>query len=220
LYIDDARAKAFADLETFLTTATGSGGMGLGAGVAKLALYALPENCSTGEIAGDGTAAADMVFVIAIDDTEAYYDEVPNTKTRLACGFNPGSSLSAVRRTEVSAPSEGEGMSRNLLLTYEGAQQYKQYVSPKKWGANHVEFGHEILGTEMYDLYTIAHCHTRVATTGAPAFSPHSTMVAVVNFENTASAYYNAGNPNPQKTYIESILNAVGTHFGLPSINL
>lgn len=220
LYVTEGIKSALAALETYATTATSSGGLGLGGGAIKIAPYALPDHCSSGEIAGDGSATADMIFMVALDETQAYYDELPQTKRRIQGAMDQGSALSAVSSVEISDPNEGEGMSRNLRLLYENTEHYRSYTSSRKWGANHVSFPDEIVDTEKYDIYTISHCHSRVATSGMPAFSALSTIVGLVHFEDSDSAYYNAGNPNPQKTYIESVINAVATYNGLNIINL
>lgn len=221
LYVTDGIAAAFANLETMLTTATASGGFNLGSGAAYIAPYALPEHCSTGEIAGDGSATGDMIFVVALDQALAAYDEIPQTKTRLEVGLDQGLALSAASRVECSQADEGAGLARNIRLMYNNVEHYKSYTSSRDWGANHVAYPDEIISSEGYDFYTITHCHNRVATSGGPSTSTLLTAIALVNFENTDSAYYDAGNPNPQKTYVESVINAIGSYNGVPGpINL
>lgn len=222
LLVTENMLQAFTDLESKLTTATASGGFGLGAGDAKIALYAMPEfDCASAiEVAGDGSATADMIFVVALDDEKAHYDELKQTKKRINVSLDQGDVFGTATRTKVSSPQEAKGSARDLRIMYENTEHYRSYTSSKRWGANHVAYPDEIIDTETYDIYTITHCHNRVATSGMPSQSQLLTMLALVNFENTDSAYYDSGNPNPQKTYIESIINAVADYNGLPDINL
>ena len=191
MLVDEARLKAITDLEALLLA-----NFGVVAGTAKIAIYAMPENCSTAaEVAGDGNAEADMMFVIAIDEKEAAYDYVVSQKVRL---------------------DVGEGSGRLLKLWYENVEEYNSYTSSRSWGANHVAYGNEVLENERYDIFTISHCHNRTATSGMPSQSPLMTAIAVVNTAAPiGTTPFSTGVVNPQKTYVQAVINAVRTHYNL-----
>lgn len=173
------------------------------------------------EVAGAGDSEADMIFLVAMDDETAYYDEVPNTRRRLQVSVNEGNDLPTVQRVEITLPNEGEGDSRRLRLMYENEEHYRSYTSSKSWGANHVAYSDEILDGEVYDIYTIHHCHNRTSSTGSPTTSPHTTTIAIVNTERAATAStFSSNGVNPQKTYIESVINAVADYYGMANVNL
>jgi hypothetical protein len=212
MLVDDARLKAISDLEDALIA-----DFSIVAGTARLAPYALPENCSTAtEIAGDTSATADMVFVIAIDEQPAAYDYVVSQRVRLDVSLAQGSMLSSAKRTMISLPKEGEGSGRLLKLWHENVEEYNSYTSSRSWGANHVAYGNEVLENENYDIFTFTHCHNRTATSGIPSQSPLLTAIAVVNTASPiGTTPFSTGAVNPQKTYVQAVVNAVRTHYGL-----
>lgn len=218
LFVDEDRLQVFTDLEAYLT-----GTLSIPAGQAKLAPYAMPNsNCGAGvDGLGNGDSTADMILITAIDEQEAYYDEIPNTKRRISVGLNEGSLVPSVTKALISEPKEMKGSPRFLQLEYDNEEHYRSYTSSRRWGANHVAYPDEILSNEAYDIYTIEHCHSRSATSGAPNYAPHRTTIAVVHTERTNGLTpFSTGAVNPQKTYIESVINAVGAHYGFATINL
>lgn len=192
------RAAAFAALRTHLT--------GLGYAAAAITPYNLSANCGSGIAAGTGTS--DMAFVIAIDEQEAYYDEIPNTKRRLEVSINEGSLIPSVAKTLITEPSEGQGQPRNLRLDYINEEHYRSYTSSRDWGANHVAYPDEIDLTKTYNIYTIQHCHTRSATSGLPSVSPHRTVIAVPSDDAA------------MKTYVQGVVNLMATHYNLANVIL
>lgn len=224
LLITADRLAALVALEAKLTTATGSGGFGLSAGAAKIALYAMPDQgCASAiELAGSTASTADMIFVMAIDEAISAYDDVAATKKRLDMSLDQGALISDARKTLVTLSNEGSGLARNLTKVYEDNEHYRSYTSTRKWGANSVAYPDFILDNEVYDIYTITHCHNRNATGGGPSESPLITTLAVVHTNRTVGTTpFSTGAANPQKTYIEAVLNAVGTYFKVPGpINL
>ena len=218
LLIDQDRLNALIALEAKLTAAVVAGGYGLGAGAAKIALYAFEgQSCAAGiELAGGTASTADMIFVLAQEQALAYYDEVAQTRKRLDVTLNEGSLPRSATKKLVSLPSEGSGQARNLRLMYENTEHYRSYTSSRKWGANHVAYPDFILDNEVYDIYTVTHCNVSNATSGLFAESPLLTMVAVVHTNRAiGTSPFSTGAVNPQKTYIEAVLNAVGTYHGV-----
>lgn len=173
---------------------------------ASIVPYNVSPNCGSGVAAG--TSTSDMIFIVAIDEELAYYDEIPNTKRRLEVSLNEGSLIPSVAKTLITEPSEGQGQARNLRLDYINEEHYRSYTSSRDWGANHVAYPDEIDLSKTYNIYTITHCHTRSATSGLPSVSPHRTVIAVPS-DDTA-----------MKNYVESVVNAVATHYGYPTVTL
>jgi hypothetical protein len=173
---------------------------------ASIVPYNVSPNCGSGVAAG--TSTSDMIFIVAIDEELAYYDEIPNTKRRLEVSLNEGSLIPSVAKTLITEPSEGQGQARNLRLDYINEEHYRSYTSSREWGANHVAYPDEIDLSKTYNIYTITHCHTRSATSGLPSVSPHRTVIAVPSDDAT------------MKNYVESVVNAVATYYGYPTVTL
>lgn len=211
MLVTDERLAALVALEASLIA-----NYGILAGVATIVPYRLPEDCTTGVLAGT-TATADMIFVMAIDEQLATYDEIPNTKRKIDVSLDQSIDGFAVDRRPISNPDEGAGQSRNLRLMYNNVEHYKQYSSSRTWGANHVAYPDEILDNEVYDIYNIAHCHSRTANSGTDATSSLLTTIALVHTNRTIGVSpFSTGIANPQKTYLEAILNALGNAYGVP----
>lgn len=161
--------------------------------------------------------------ILSIDEGQAYYDYKMNTKRRVSLGLLKG--FDNVSQEEISAPVEGSGQSRQLDIFYKANEQYNQVARPQPYMSYHVAFPNEILSNATYDIFVIEHCHMRTATSGIPAQMPHTTMIAVVSYEDPNTPYFEAagaGNPNPQKTYIQNVLNDFNTNFnfGNPTLAL
>jgi hypothetical protein len=218
LLVDEARLQVFTDLEAYLT-----GTLSIGAGVAKIALYAFSDTGCGGaiELGGDGNATADMILVTAIDEQEAYYDEIYATKRSITVGLDEGTGLPTVNKALISSAKELHGSARSLKLDYNNEEHYRSYTSSREWGANHVAYPDEILSGEVYDIYTIESCHNRSATSGMPSYAPHRVQIALVHTERSApTSTFSTGAVNPQKTYLEAVLNAVAAHYNLATINI
>lgn len=198
LLVTAERAAAFAALNTYLSD--------LGYAAAAITPYNTLSNCASGIAAGTGTS--DMIFTVAIDEEQAYYDEIPNTKRRLEVSLNEGSLIPTVGKALITEPNEGQGQARNLKLDYVNEEHYRSYTSSREWGANHVAYPDEIDMNATYNIYTINHCHTRSATSGLPSVSPHRTVIAVPSDDAA------------MKNYVESVIQAMATYYGLPTVTL
>lgn len=198
------------------------------AGTATLVPYVLPTNCAavpSGEAGYAGTDAtkADMVFMLAMDEALAAYDEVPETRVRLNASLydEASATIAATPATPVTAPSEGEGQARNLRIMYDNNEHYNSYSSSRRWGANFVAYPDEILANEAYTMYNVQHCANRIATSGMPSFSPLNTTIAVVYTNRTSGTTpYSTGSTNPQATHIQAVLSALATAAGKIPVTL
>jgi len=165
--------------------------------------------------AGSVTAGCEFMGFVSIDEGTAFYDTRLNTKTDIRVGLLKG--FTNTGSVEVVTEREGFGQSRQLRIAYQ-AEQYEETQRPKPYMSYHLEFPNEILNDATYDIFTIEHCQTRTATSGMPNYNNHSTIIAVVSYEDPTTPYYQlagVGNPNPQKTYVRAMLNRFNTIFNL-----
>lgn len=207
--MDDSFRQSFAALETAQP--------GL-----ELRPYLLPgtQNAPANPIAGT-TVSTDHFAVMAIDEGQAYYDYRINTKRRITMGLISG--FDSVEQAQIATPNEGHGQARQLEIMYKANEQFNQVARPQPYMSYHVAFPNEILADATYDLFFVEHCYQRTATSGMPAFMPHTTVIAVVSYEDPNTPYFNAagvGVANPQKTYIQDTLNAFNTNFNLGNATL
>lgn len=166
-------------------------------------------------VAGDAVPT-DHFAVLSIDEGQAYFDYKINTKRRINLGLLKG--FDNVAQVTVALPVEGTGTARQLEIFFKANEQYNQTARPQPYMSYHVQFGNEIIKNATYDIFVIEHCHMRTATSGLPAQMPHTTMIAVVSYEDPNTPYFEAagaGLPNPQKTYIQDVLNEFNTNFNL-----
>ena len=213
------RLQALTALEAWAVNASG---LNLQAGDLRVAPYAfLDDNCTSAvEIAGDDVSAAKFVFMMAIDEALAYYDEVTQTKKAISVSLNTDNTTAVSTNVKlITAPNEGAGKGRDLRILWENTEDYRSYTSSKRWGANYLAFPNEILEGEGYDIYTFSHCANRIATSGMPSVSPHWTAIALVNTERDGGTTWSLDATNAQAIYLENVLNAYATAWGLPNID-
>jgi hypothetical protein len=166
-------------------------------------------------LAGD-TVPTDHFAILSIDEGQAYYDYKMATKRTNSLGLLKG--FDNVGQLTVVSATEGSGQSRQLDIFFKANEQFNQVARPQPYMSYHVAFPNEILTNATYDIFVVEHCHMRTATSGLPAQMPHTTMIAVVSYEDPNTPYFEAagaGLPNPQKTYIQDVLNEFNTTFGL-----
>ena len=206
------RLTVDADLIQTLTAMVASG---LVVAASQIVPYARPTAANTavaGRIIAGGTAVGvadaevDQVIVLALDMAEAFYDEVSQTKHRVQVGLESGFGATAASEM-LTGPSEGSGYAEEVLQYYRDTHGHRQYPGGKAWQQMHVEFPNEIVAGSIYDMYIVESCANRVASSGMPSFSPQKTIIAVQNFE-TAGFVGFTGGVNPQKTFVEGVINA------------
>lgn len=191
-------------------------------GTAELRVYALPgaTNIPAGvQIAGTVAGGADYFAVMSLDEVKGFYDYRINNKTRITVGLLKG--FGNTSNVEVQRADEGVGQYDQVRIMYENNEDYNSSKRPKPYMSYSVRYNNELRSDATYDCFVIEHCHHRVATSGMPSYVPHTTVIAVVSFEDPTTPYF-TGAPNPQKTYIQSILNAFNTNnnLGNPTLSI
>lgn len=214
------RLQAFTALEAWAVNASG---LNIGAGDLRIAPYAFrADGCTSAvELAGEDVSAAKFLYIMAIDEALAPYDEITQTKKSLTVALAVDGVAVNTDTKLVTAPNEGTGKARDLRIMWENTEEYRSYTSSKSWGANHVAFPNEILANEAYDVYSLAHCANRMATSGMPSVSPHWTGIALVHTNRAeGTTPQSTGAANAHRTYLQAVLNAYATAWGLPTITL
>lgn len=181
-------------------------------GTAEIVPYVLPGSCSAApgtHVFAGTTTTADMIFLMAIDPALAAYDELSATRTSILASLTEnGSIVTDTSRREVSFANEGAGIGRNLKLMHDAVEHYKSYSSSKTWGANHVAYSDEIVASGTYNIYTVQHCHNRMASSGLPSISPLLTTIGINTTDGT------------QKAYAEAVLGAMAKAAGKNPVTL
>lgn len=163
----------------------------------------------------------DNFLILAIDEGQATYDYRLATKRRVTLGLLKG--FDGVLQEVIATPKEGTGLSRQLSIMYKANENYNQTARPHAWMSYHVEFPNEIVNGALYDLFFVEHCHTRVATSGMPSFTPHTTVIAVANTTLGAAAtnpFFGNASAAAQRANIVATLNSFDTTFALGNANL
>jgi hypothetical protein len=184
-------------------------------GTVQVVPYARPTATNLGvatRIVAGGRAAAtpdsqvDHLLFIHLNHKQASYDEVSQTKERLKVGLEGGFEASTANE-EAVAPEEGSGYAEDLLQQYQDLFSKRVYPGSKNWQPNSVDFHNEIVPGAIYDVYIIESCENRIASSGLNSTSPQKTIIALQNTEIAGFTGF-TGAPNPQKAYLEGIINA------------
>jgi hypothetical protein len=202
-------AAAFAALDTRLTA--------LGFATARMKPY--KTLTTTGAPAGvpftGTTTTCDMIYVMALDEGQAYYDYRMQSKTRIEVGLVQG--FDNVPQEKITDAYEGSGYARQLAIAYRMTNGYEEtHRATLPNNQNHVEFPNFIKSDGFYDYFVIEHCDTRSATSGMPNYNNFTTIIAVMNYtigDATSNPYYDndgdgPGVDNSQRVYILDSLNA------------
>lgn len=183
-------------------------------GTAQIVPYARPTSANTsvatrliagGTTAGTTDATVDRLVFIALDQSQAYYDEVASTKSKVRVGLESGFG-GMVLSTALTDSSEGSGYYKDVLQYYRDSAGHRKYLGGKPWQSYHVEFPTELVPGAIYDIFILDSCANRTASSGLPSVSPLRTVIAVANFETPGFALY-TGTPNPQKAFVQTALN-------------
>lgn len=211
-------AESFADLDTRLTA--------LGFATALMVPYV-----TLGTTNGPGAVIAptagttntmDMLYFMALDEGQAYYDYRVNTKRRIEVGLVSG--FDNVPQERISVGSEGRGYGHSLNIEYRKHNRYNEHHSARMpHNSYHIEFPNAFLEDAYYDLFVIEHCDSRTATSGMPSVNMATTIIAVVNTTlgtSSADNPYFTGTPfavtaAAQRAYLVAQLNLFNTNNNL-----
>jgi hypothetical protein len=169
-----------------------------------------------GTAAGTATSAVTIIAILALNDNQAYFDEMMSLKKRLNVGLTAGFTPSVTLDETVNA-LEPRGAGTTLKQWYSDMMANRINIrAGHAWQGYSVPFPTEILTNEVYDIYVIEHgtCGMdSVTNAGTVSYNPYTTVVALVNTErDSGTSPYSTGSVNPQQTYFEAVMNAfVGT---------
>lgn len=184
---------------------------------ARLRVYAMPNtNPAPAAVALAGalpgaTIAGDHIALMSIDYPMAYYDYKMNRKSRITIGLREG--LENVTQVEVQPVDEGSGSYHQIYSMYRGeiAQTSARNL---EYGSYHVKYHDELLEDATYDVFVIEHCSHRESTAGFPSNTLFTTIIPLVSFQDNTTPYH-TGAANPQKTYLQNVLNSFNTNANL-----
>jgi len=136
---------------------------------------------------------ADLIMLIALDQTQATYDREENVKTRLIVGldYNYGFT-STVQLLEVEDAFPGQGLGRDLNLAYQRSDALHKFDSVQAPDAMVIAYDSHIDTTATYDQYTIASYLSGYDTRDGLAYLPHLTHVLIEPADTTTTAAFEA----------------------------
>lgn len=200
------------------------------AGTEQIVPYALPtadnlavvnRNITGGRVAASATTDVDQVLIISLNKKLAFYDEVFQTKERVNVGLDGGFGEATLSERAITT-SEGQGLGKELAQVYGDMFGNRLYPGGKPWQPNSVRYSNEIEENAYYDIYVIEYCSNRTASSGLSSVSPQKVIVAVINLEigTAVTNPFFTGAVNPQKTYIQTRINAWMATTGFPFVAL
>lgn len=131
-------------------------------------------------IAGQGTARADEIVIIAPDVRLATHDKIRNVKERIAVGLVSGWDSSVVTNTEIGLPQEERGGGRSWQLFYESTDGLRKFDTSKPGldGAI-INYASDIVEGTRYAAFMFYHNSRGMASDGLQSESPYLTIVLV-----------------------------------------
>jgi len=171
-----------------------------------------------GRVAGVATSTVDRLLFIALDPTEATYEEAYQNKSRIQVGLEAGFSSSTFT-DHIVTPNEGSGYYDEILQYYRDTAGHRAYIGNKPWQQYFVEYGTELTPGAIYDVYFIDSCEQRTASSGLPSISPQRTVIPIANFTTTGFALF-TGVANAQKAYAQTTINNWMNSTTYPHTNL
>jgi hypothetical protein len=150
-----------------------------------------------------------MLYAMALDQSQAYYDYRMQTKTRIEVGLVSG--FDNVPQQKVTDAYEGQGYPHQLKVAYQATNLYEEtHRATLPHNQNHVQFPNFLKEDAWYDYIVINHCDTRSATSGMPNYNNATTIIALVNTtvgDITVNPYFGHANAILQRTYVTTVLN-------------
>lgn len=122
----------------------------------------------------------DKIIIMAVDDSDAYFDFVKLKKIRVRPGLTEGFNSSTVGNTEFSYADEGKGQGRALRLFYDSTAALNKYGSTHRdLDPEHIAYTTGIVETSDYNVYVIDHQNERTHSSGAINYQPYRTVVLI-----------------------------------------
>ena len=150
------------------------------------------------DLASAYTDTADMIMLMALDETTAY---IPQVKVRLEVGLTRGFDYNTVTNAQYEYADEGQGDGRSLNLLYAATQ------GQRKYNLRHVEDPVVNFSTTPFDtsitycVYNINHSHARSVDTFNTVIQPRREVIAIPTYSSGTT-------PNTVITALDTALNA------------
>lgn len=188
----------------------------INAGTAISTLYIQPyhltgtTNPPTAPVTGT-TANCDRILFLALDEAKALYDYRPNVKTTITIGQSTGFEL--VNKQVLSTADEGAGQAHQVGILLQ-EEYYQANEQGKPHFAGYVNFPNEFKEDATYDIFSIRYCTHTTAQNGAPNQIQKEATFCILNTQDPTTPYF-TGAVNPQKTYVQTVLNGFNTQNSL-----
>lgn len=134
---------------------------------------------------------ADMIIIIALDDSTAYYDRIPQTQVRLKVGLSKGFTTT-VYNTEEVKPQPRIGGGREWQLLYEETDELRKFGTSQPPGERTFLYDSHIDTTASYDAYIIEHGEHTFTSGGFDSEFPFSTSVLIESADTTTTSAFEA----------------------------
>jgi len=142
----------------------------------------------TTDLATAYTDTVDLIMLMALDETTAYVDYIPQVKVRLEVGLTRGFDYNTVTNDQYVYADEGQGDGRSLNLLYAATQ------GQRKYNLRHTEdpvvnFSTTPFSTSItYCVYNIQHSHARSVDTFNTVVQPRREIIAVPTYSSGTTA--------------------------------
>lgn len=138
-------------------------------------------------VAGTGAQNADVILIIALDDTTATYDRVEPLKPTITVGETDGFE-STVNSIRAAKAFEGIGLGRQIELKYQSYAALNKQDGVQAPSGYLFEYPSDVDTTATYTTYSILHSTGDEATNGLPSVNPYITHICVETGDTTTSA--------------------------------
>lgn len=130
------------------------------------------------------TEVCDVIMIMALDETQAFVDYIPQLKVRLNVGLPYGFDTDTVDLDEHSYADPGEGSGRELDLLYKATQGQRKYnlrhtLDPV------VEFPSPVSTSGSYNVYNIMHGSNRQYSLHGSGYVPFREIVLIPSANTT-----------------------------------
>lgn len=142
----------------------------------------------TTDLSSAYTDTADLIMLMALDETTVYVDYIPQVKVRLEVGLTRGFDYNTVTNAQYVYADEGQGDGRSLNLLYAATQ------GQRKYNLRHEEFPVVNYNTApfstsiTYCVYNIRHSSARQVDTFNTVIQPFREIIAIPTFSSGTTA--------------------------------
>lgn len=167
----------------------------------------LPAGVTVAGTAG-ATANVDFWAIMSLAHSLAMYDQSTRVRVRVRVGL--GSGLTNVTYTTVTDSSEGQGQPQQFVNARVREQYYMNGYNILPGQELQVLYPDEFRQDATYDVFSIEYCNHNNGNVGNNNIKFFTLNIAVISFEDDTTPYF-TGAVNPQKTYIQTLLNLFNT---------